>query len=113
MRGFCLAACILVAAQAVPHVAGAERITDLACMELQIEGDGTYNPEIVLSNGCGDVVFWRLCVNYRARLEREYFQGSLQPGETTRIVIYPAEGEEFYAGGWAQIGSDAVREPEC
>ena len=96
-----------------PDVARAERITELSCVDFRIEGDGTYNPEIVLSNGCGDVVFWRLCVNYRAQLEREYFEGALRPGETTRIETFPVEGEEFYAGGWAQTGSDVVRAPQC
>ncbi len=93
--------------------ARAESFDGLACADLTLDGDGTYNPEIVITNGCDQVVFWRMCVNYKARIEREYFEGSLGAGESTRIETYPAEGEEFTFGAWAQIGSDMVREPEC
>ena len=104
---------VVAAVLAAPDTARSERIKGLPCVDFRIDGDGTYNPEVVLTNGCGDVVFWRMCVNYTARLEREYFEGSLQPGAVARIETYPAEGEEFYAGAWAQIGSDVVRDPEC
>ncbi len=93
--------------------ARAESFDGLACADLTVEDNGTYNPEIVIANGCDQVVFWRMCVNYKARVEREYFEGSLGPGDSTRIETYPAEGEEFNVGAWAQIGSEMVREPEC
>jgi hypothetical protein len=90
-----------------------QRFEGLPCVTHDVEGDGGYNPVVVISNNCSAIVAWRICINYTARLEREFFEGYLQQGESARIETYPTDGEQMYYGGWAAIHSDIVPDPEC
>lgn len=50
---------------------------DLNCVDMHVEDNGTYNWQIILTNGCGDVVFWVMCVNHAGEVDNEYYEGTL------------------------------------
>ena len=86
---------------------------NLPCARVTDVGAQSYNPQIKVINGCGDVVFWALCVNYPSKVDKEYFDGSLQPGEETWIETYPEVGEGFDAYIHLQTMSNDIEYPAC
>lgn len=98
---------------AAPAVAEWRATGNLPCAKMHTEGDGTYNPELVLSNGCGDVVFWAMCINYPSKVDNDYYDGALQPGTQTSVETYPEVGEEFGIYVHFQTMSPEVEYPDC
>jgi hypothetical protein len=86
---------------------------NLRCASVHTEGNGTWNPQFIVANGCGDVVFWVMCVNYPSKVDNEYFEGTLQPGEKAWIETYPEVAEEFGAFIHFQTLSNDVEYPTC
>ena len=111
IRIFMLAALAMLIA--TPLWAQAGVTGNLPCAKGRIEGNGTYNPQIVLLNGCGDVVFWTMCINYPSKADNEYYEGGLQPGEEAWVETYPEAGEEFNFRVRYQITSPDVEYPAC
>ena len=113
-RLFLLAALAALAMlMAAPAEAKFQATGNLHCAKMRTENDGTYNPQFVLSNGCGDVVFWAMCVNYPSKVDNDYYDGALQPGEEAWVETYPEVGEEFGAYVHFQTMSDDVEYPAC
>ena len=78
-RLFLLAALAML--MAAPAGANWQATGNLPCAKMRTEGDGTWNPQFILSNGCGDVVFWVMCINYPSKVDNEYYEVALQPGD--------------------------------
>lgn len=110
-RIFLLAALALLVA--APAGAQMGVTGNLPCAKGRVEGDGTYNPQLVLLNGCGDVVFWAMCINYPSKADNEYYEGELQPGDEAWVETYPEVGENFNFLVHFQTTSPDVEYPVC
>jgi hypothetical protein len=98
---------------ASPGASAGQMVGNLKCVNVRTEGDGTYNPQFVISNGCADVVFWVMCVNYPSKVDNEYYEGILQPGEEAWVETYPEVGEQFGVQVRFQTTSPDVEYPSC
>lgn len=104
---------LLAVALAMPGTATAQMTGTLKCADIHVDGNNTYNPSIVIENGCEDVVFWALCLRYSSNVDPEYFDGTLQPGEDSWIETYPQVGEKFTFLFRFQTMSSDVEYPAC
>ena len=112
MKGILLAglSAVLVA---LPAKADKWATGDLRCATVRVEEDRTWNPKSVVANGCREVVFWAMCVNYASKVDNDYYNGVLQPGEETRIMMYPQVDEAFQVEVNFLTNSDLVEYPAC